>query len=144
MIRLLRLGIIAFGTAALAVPILSSAPGAAVGSPGIVINLPASADLSTTGKAVRVRVAVTCTSMAPAPITVVLKQTRSQTVVTGSGTSTKSYTCTGHTERVPVIVLAKTGTRFNAGAASAKAAATCGSTVCASDARNVQLISPAS
>jgi hypothetical protein len=42
---------------------------------------------------------------------------------------------------VPVIVLAKTGTRFNVGGATAKATATCGSTVCATDTRNVQLIS---
>jgi hypothetical protein len=144
MTRLLRT--IASGAAVLAVPVLavpllSSAPGAAVGTPGIVVNLPPSADLSSTGKAVRVRVAVTCTNMAPPPITVALKQTRSQTVVTGSGTSSKAYTCTGRSQRVPVIVLAKTGTRFNVGGATAKATATCGSTVCATDTRNVQLIS---
>lgn len=138
MTRLLRLAIIAFSCAALAVPILSSAPGAAVGNPAIVVSLPARAELSTTGKAVRFRVAVTCSNMAAVPIDVHLSQTRSQTKVNGNGVSGTSYTCNGRTQKVPVIVEANSG-RFNSGGATATASATCGSTQCAFDTRNVQL-----
>ena len=118
---------------------MECAPASAVGSPGIVIALPPRGDLSTTGKAVRLRVKVTCSNMSAVPIDVHLTQTRSQTKVTGDGASGTSYKCNGHTQRVPVIVLAKTGTRFNAGGASATATATCGTSTCASDARNIVL-----
>jgi len=85
------------------------------------------------------RVKVTCSNMAPVPVNVHLSQTRSQVKVTGSGTSGTSYKCNGHTQRVPVFVLAQKGSRFNAGGATATATATCGSSTCATDTRNVEL-----
>ncbi|MBV8305476.1 MAG: hypothetical protein JOZ04_14790 [Acidimicrobiia bacterium] len=132
------------GAAALAGPLLQSAPIFGVGNQAIVINLPPKGELSTTGQGVRFRVTVTCTNMVPAPITVHLQQTRSQTVVNGSGTSGTSYRCTGRSERVPVIVLAPQGAHFNPGGATATATATCGASVCATATRNVVLFSPPS
>lgn len=134
----LRFGAMALGIAALASPLVDAGPAAAVGNPAIVVTLPPRGQLSTTGKAVRFRVAVTCTNMAPVPIDVHLSQTRSQTKVNGTGTSGTSYKCNGRSQRVPVIVFANSG-RFNAGGATATATATCGSTTCATDTRNVQL-----
>ncbi|MBV8982667.1 MAG: hypothetical protein JO086_17345 [Acidimicrobiia bacterium] len=140
MTRTLRLGAMAVGIAALASPLVGAGPAAAVGNPAIVVTLPARAELSSTGKAVRFRVAVTCSNMVPVPIDVHLAQTRSQTKVNGTGASGTTYKCNGHTQRVPVIVFANSG-RFNAGGATATASATCGSTQCAFDTRNVQLFS---
>lgn len=139
--RALRIGAVAVAAgaaAAAAVPFTPTGPASAVGAPAIVVALPARADLSTNGKGVRFRLAVTCSNMDAVPITVQLTQTRSQTRISGSGTSGTSYTCNGHTQKVPVIVVANAG-RFNAGGASATATATCGSTTCATDARNVEL-----
>lgn len=138
MTRNLRFGAIAVGVAALASPLVGATPALAVGNPAIVVTLPASAQLSTTGKAVRFRVAVTCSNMAPVPIDVHLAQTRSQTKVSGNGASGTSYVCNGRTQKVPVIVEANAG-RFNVGGATATASATCGSAQCAFDTRNVQL-----
>ena len=141
MTRLLRLGTIALGAALVAVPIIDSGPAAAVGNPGIIVKLPASGVLSSTGKAVRLGLKVTCSNMSPVPITVHLTQTRSQVRVTGSGTSGVAYKCNGATVTVPVSVSAKAGSRFIAGGASANAAADCGGTSpCATDKRNVQLV----
>jgi len=142
MTRLLRLGTIAITASALALLVVAAPPAAAVSSPGIVVALPPRGDLSTTGKAIRMRVKVTCSNMSPVPVDVHLTQTRSQTKVTGDGTSGTSYKCNGHTQRVPVFVLAKKGTRFNVGGATATATATCGSSTCATDTRNVQLAHP--
>jgi hypothetical protein len=139
MTRLLRMGIAALATAAVTAP-LASSPASAVGNPAIVIKLPRSADLSTTGKAVRLRVKVTCSNMAPVPIDVRLTQTRSQVKVTGSGTSGTTYKCNGRTLSVPVIVSAQAGSRFNLGAATATANAVCDTGTCATDTRNVQLV----
>lgn len=142
MTRLLRIGIAALAAAALVLPVVDCLPAAAVGSPGLIVALPPRGDLSTTGKAVRMRVKVTCSHMSPVPIDVHLTQTRSQVKVTGDGTSGTSYTCNGHTQRVPVIVFAKTGSRFNTGGATATATAECGSSTCPTDTRNVQLAHP--
>jgi hypothetical protein len=144
MTRALHLGTIALAAATLAAPIVASTPAAAVGNPAIVVTLPARAELSSTGKAVRFRVSVTCSNMAPVPITVHLTQTRSQQTVRGSGTSGTSYRCNGRTVKVPVVVVANAG-RFNAGGATATATANCGGTQpCATDTRNVQLFRRAS
>jgi len=143
MTRLLRMGIAALATAAVTVPLAASSPASAIGNPAIVITLPARWQLSTTGKLARLRVAVTCSNMDPAPITVHLSQTRSQTKVNGTGTSGTDYTCNGRTHKVPVIITANAG-RFNVGGATATATATCGTTTCASDTRNVQLSRPSS
>jgi hypothetical protein len=59
--------------------------------------------------------------------------------VNGSGTSGTSYKCNGRGQRVPVFVLADAGSRFNAGGATATATATCGTSTCATDSRNVVL-----
>jgi hypothetical protein len=139
MTRLLSLGTIALGAAALAVPVIESAPAAAVGNPAIVITLPAHGTLSSTGKSVRFGVPVTCSNMSPVPISLRLTQTRNQAKVTGSGTSGTSYKCNGKTQQVPVIVSAKSG-HFNVGGATAKATATCGTSTCATATRNVQLV----
>ena len=140
MSRLLRMGIAALATAAVVAPFAGGGSAGAVGEPAIVIKLPRSADLSATGKVVRLRMKVTCSNLAPVPIDVRLTQTRSQVKVAGSGTSGTDYKCNGTTRTVPVFVSAQPGSRFNAGAASATAAAVCDSGTCATDARNVQLV----
>jgi hypothetical protein len=142
MTRLQRIGLAALAIGAVTLPVAASTPASAVGEPAIVISLPARAQLSPTGKLVRLRVQVTCSNMDPVPITVHLSQTRSQTKINGTGTSGTDYRCTGRTKTVPVIVSANAG-RFNVGGATATATATCGSTTCATDTRNVQLIRPA-
>jgi len=140
MTRLLRMGIAALATAAVTVPLAASSPASAVGTAAIVIKLPRSADLSTTGKVVRLRVKVTCSNMAPVPIDVRLTQTRSQVKVVGSGTSDTTYKCNGRTLSVPVFISAQPGSRFNVGAATATANAVCDTGTCATDTRNVQLV----
>ena len=108
----------------------------------MVVVLPPRGDLSLTGKAVRLRVKVTCSNMSAVPIDVHLSQTRTQTKVNGSGTSGTSYKCNGHTQRVPVIVFANKGSRFNTGGATATATAECGAGTCPTDTRNVVLAHP--